>query len=33
MGLSRKAFMASTGFGNIHPGEDPDGPFVCGIRF
>jgi glycosyltransferase involved in cell wall biosynthesis len=24
MGLSRKAFMASKGFGNIHPGEDPD---------
>jgi glycosyltransferase involved in cell wall biosynthesis len=24
MGLSRKAFEASTGFGNIHPGEDPD---------
>jgi len=24
MGLSRKAFLASKGFGNIHPGEDPD---------
>ena len=24
MGLSRKAFEASRGFGNIHPGEDPD---------
>jgi glycosyltransferase involved in cell wall biosynthesis len=24
MGLSRKAFEASYGFGNIHPGEDPD---------
>lgn len=24
MGLSRKAFDASRGFGNIHPGEDPD---------
>ena len=24
MGLSRKAFEASHGFGNIHPGEDPD---------
>lgn len=24
MGLSRKAFEASGGFGNIHPGEDPD---------
>lgn len=24
MGLSRKAFEASEGFGNIHPGEDPD---------
>lgn len=24
MGLSRKAFEASQGFGNIHPGEDPD---------
>jgi glycosyltransferase involved in cell wall biosynthesis len=24
MGLSRKAFNASGGFGNIHPGEDPD---------
>lgn len=24
MGLSRKAFDASKGFGNIHPGEDPD---------
>ncbi|WP_366183335.1 glycosyltransferase [Flavobacterium ovatum] len=24
MGLSRKAFEASKGFGNIHPGEDPD---------
>ena len=24
MGLSRKAFQASKGFGNIHPGEDPD---------
>ena len=24
MGLSRKAFDASGGFGNIHPGEDPD---------
>ena len=24
MGLSRKAFGASNGFGNIHPGEDPD---------
>lgn len=24
MGLSEKAFEASKGFGNIHPGEDPD---------
>lgn len=24
MGLSKKAFVASNGFGNIHPGEDPD---------
>jgi glycosyltransferase involved in cell wall biosynthesis len=24
MGLSKKAFQASKGFGNIHPGEDPD---------
>lgn len=24
MGLSREAFEASRGFGNIHPGEDPD---------
>lgn len=24
MGLSREAFLASGGFGNIHPGEDPD---------
>ncbi|MFI0490553.1 glycosyltransferase [Flavobacterium sp.] len=24
MGLSKKAFEASHGFGNIHPGEDPD---------
>ncbi|MFV5684286.1 glycosyltransferase [Flavobacterium sp. GB2R13] len=24
MGLSRRAFEASKGFGNIHPGEDPD---------
>ncbi|MDO5609019.1 MAG: glycosyltransferase [Capnocytophaga sp.] len=24
MGLSRKAFEATNGFGNIHPGEDPD---------
>lgn len=24
MGLSRKAFLATGGFGNIHPGEDPD---------
>jgi glycosyltransferase involved in cell wall biosynthesis len=24
MGLSRKAFEASRGFGSIHPGEDPD---------
>jgi glycosyltransferase involved in cell wall biosynthesis len=24
MGLSRKGFEASKGFGNIHPGEDPD---------
>lgn len=24
MGLSKKAFEASNGFGNIHPGEDPD---------
>jgi glycosyltransferase involved in cell wall biosynthesis len=24
MGLSREAFKASGGFGNIHPGEDPD---------
>jgi len=24
MGLSKKAFQASNGFGNIHPGEDPD---------
>lgn len=24
MGISKKAFKASNGFGNIHPGEDPD---------
>ena len=24
MGLSKKAFLASKGFGKIHPGEDPD---------
>ena len=24
MGLSKRAFEASKGFGNIHPGEDPD---------
>jgi len=24
MGISKKAFLASNGFGNIHPGEDPD---------
>lgn len=24
MGLSKKAFLASEGFGSIHPGEDPD---------
>ena len=24
MGLSKKAFNATNGFGNIHPGEDPD---------
>jgi GT2 family glycosyltransferase len=24
MGVSKKAFEASNGFGNIHPGEDPD---------
>ncbi len=24
MGLSRRAFLDSSGFGNIHPGEDPD---------
>lgn len=24
MGLSREAFLASRGFGDIHPGEDPD---------
>jgi len=24
MGLSKKAFKATQGFGNIHPGEDPD---------
>lgn len=24
MGLSKKAFLASSGFSNIHPGEDPD---------
>lgn len=24
MGISKKAFLASKGFGNIHPGEDPD---------
>ena len=24
MGMSKKAFIASKGFGNIHPGEDPD---------
>lgn len=24
MGISRRAFAASGGFGNIHPGEDPD---------
>lgn len=24
MGISKKAFAASEGFGNIHPGEDPD---------
>jgi glycosyltransferase involved in cell wall biosynthesis len=29
MGISKKAFEASNGFGNIHPGEDPD----ISIRF
>lgn len=24
MGISKEAFLASKGFGNIHPGEDPD---------
>ncbi|POS02864.1 dephospho-CoA kinase [Flavobacterium croceum DSM 17960] len=24
MGISKQAFLASQGFGNIHPGEDPD---------
>ncbi len=24
MGISKKAFQSSNGFGNIHPGEDPD---------
>lgn len=24
MGISKKAFEASNGFGNVHPGEDPD---------
>ena len=24
MGISKKAFVTSNGFGNIHPGEDPD---------
>ena len=24
MGISKKAFLESNGFGNIHPGEDPD---------
>src|SRR5690606_5195819 len=24
MGISKKAFEASGGFGNVHPGEDPD---------
>ena len=24
MGISKEAFMATKGFGNIHPGEDPD---------
>ncbi|WNM18305.1 glycosyltransferase [Flavobacterium capsici] len=24
MGISREAFLTSNGFGNIHPGEDPD---------
>jgi GT2 family glycosyltransferase len=24
MGISKEAFLASNGFGNIHPGEDPD---------
>ena len=24
MGISKKAFLVSKGFGNIHPGEDPD---------
>jgi GT2 family glycosyltransferase len=24
MGISKRAFEASNGFGNIHPGEDPD---------
>jgi len=24
MGIPKKAFLASNGFGNIHPGEDPD---------
>jgi hypothetical protein len=31
MGLSRKAFDASKGFGNIHPGEDPTYLFDYGI--
>ena len=24
MGISKEAFLKSNGFGNIHPGEDPD---------
>ena len=24
MGISKEAFLASNGFGRIHPGEDPD---------
>lgn len=24
MGISKQAFLASSGFGNLHPGEDPD---------
>jgi hypothetical protein len=31
MGLSRKAFDASKGFGNIHPGEDRTYLFDYGI--